>query len=234
VEICSEQPISAILFAAGRGERLRPLTDTVPKPAIVVRGKPLGAYGLRVLREIDGRIAVNLSWLAEATKVALEPYAPPETLWFVESPAALGTAGTVSVLLPRLTPTFAVMNADTITDLSVSELLTSHQRMKAPATLAVRNVHEGADFLVEEGRAIRVIDRKREGSRPGALYIGAAIFERDKIARYLDAITIPAGLAEAVFRPLAARHALAIHRHDGFAIDVGTHSALADAQNPSS
>ena len=222
--------VGAVLLAAGRGERLRPLTDTVPKPALMVGGKPLGAYGLAVLQEMNGRTAVNLSWLPEVARDALQRYAPADTMWCVELPTALGTAGTVQALLPHLAPTFVVMNADTITDLSISDLLASHQRIGVSATLAVKEVGEGADFATEGDRATGLIDRHRRPSESGALYVGVAVFERDRVAPLLLAAKPPAGLAEIVLGALATRGDLAIHRHQGLALDVGTPTALTQAE----
>lgn len=222
--------IGAILLAAGRGERLRPLTDSVPKVALEVGGKPLGAFGLAALKDVGGGIVVNLSWLHETARAALEPYAPAGTEWFVESPKPLGTAGTVAALLPRLAATFVTMNADTITDLRIADLVAGHRRTGTSGTLAVQMVATGADFEVEDERATRLIDRRAAPSAAGARYIGVAAFQRDGIAPFLSGLTPPAGLAEALFGRLAAAGELGIHRHAGFAIDAGTPGALARAR----
>ncbi|MDP1999124.1 MAG: NTP transferase domain-containing protein, partial [Rhodoferax sp.] len=59
-------PIPAMLLAAGRGERMRPLTDTTPKPLLTVRGKPLLQWHLEALvRGGVERAVVNTAWLGE-------------------------------------------------------------------------------------------------------------------------------------------------------------------------
>jgi NDP-sugar pyrophosphorylase family protein len=224
-----EGPIVGILLAAGRGDRLRPLTDSIAKPALLVGDKPLGAYGLEMLKELDGRLAVNLSWLAGPSREALEPFAPPGTRWLIESPEPYGTAGTVAALLPELAPTFVVANADTITDLSVYELLKAHARLGTSATVAVRRVEEGADLEARSGKAVRFIDRRSDPSAPGYLYIGVAALDRDRVHPLLEPGRV-AGLAESVFRVLVERGELGIHEHEGFTIDVGTHDRLEQAR----
>jgi N-acetyl-alpha-D-muramate 1-phosphate uridylyltransferase len=59
-------PICAMILAAGRGERMRPLTDTTPKPLLTVRGKPLMQWPLEALAR-DGccGVVVNTAWLGE-------------------------------------------------------------------------------------------------------------------------------------------------------------------------
>ena len=218
-----------MLLAAGRGERLRPLTDGVAKAAVVVGDRPLGAYGLAKLSELGAPPAVNLSWLAEATRAALEPYAPPGTVWLVESPEPYGTAGTLAALLPRLAPTFVTLNADVLTDLSPDELLATHQRVGAAATVAVRQVNSAADLAVSGDRATRFIDRRAEPGAPGFAFIGMAAFERDGVAPLLEPGKI-AGIGEAILRPLAQSGELAVHLHKGDALDVGTPERLAEAR----
>jgi N-acetyl-alpha-D-muramate 1-phosphate uridylyltransferase len=64
--------LCAMILAAGRGERMRPLTDTLPKPLIVVRGKPLIVHHIEKLVAIGvQRIVINVSYRAEQIRVAL-------------------------------------------------------------------------------------------------------------------------------------------------------------------
>ena len=61
----SPQP-PALILAAGRGERLRPLTDTCPKPLLVVHGKPLIEWHLEALARAGvGQVVINTAWLEE-------------------------------------------------------------------------------------------------------------------------------------------------------------------------
>jgi MurNAc alpha-1-phosphate uridylyltransferase len=61
-----------MVLAAGRGERLRPLTDHTPKPMLLVRGKPLVVWHLEALARAGVREAViNLAWLGESIRQAL-------------------------------------------------------------------------------------------------------------------------------------------------------------------
>src|SRR5258708_19725059 len=64
--------MKAIVLAAGRGERLRPITDTLPKPLVRVGGKPLIVYHLEALARAGVRdVVINLSWLADKIRTAL-------------------------------------------------------------------------------------------------------------------------------------------------------------------
>ena len=81
-----ERPRTAMILAAGRGERMRPLTDRVPKPLLEVRGKPLIEYHLeRLARAGIEQIVVNLAWLGAMIR---ERPRRRLALWGARSPTA--------------------------------------------------------------------------------------------------------------------------------------------------
>jgi len=83
------------VLAAGRGERLRPLTDTTPKALLPVRGKPLVDHAIERLRLKVAEIAVNAHWLHEQLEEHLRDR---DVHVSVEQPEALGTAGALGNL----------------------------------------------------------------------------------------------------------------------------------------
>ncbi len=116
----------AMILAAGRGERLRPLTDTCPKPLLEVGGRPLIAWHLESLSLAGFReVVVNLSHLGHAIREALGDggewgvnihYSP-------EPPGALETGGGIVQALPLLGDApFLVVNGDIWTDYPLGSL----------------------------------------------------------------------------------------------------------------
>jgi MurNAc alpha-1-phosphate uridylyltransferase len=101
----------ALILAAGRGERLRPLTDHHPKPLLPVRGKPLIEWHLEALARAGVReVVINTAWLEEQFPAALGDGARwGLTLRYsMEAKAyggALETAGGIATALPWLAPT---------------------------------------------------------------------------------------------------------------------------------
>ncbi|MGI9291286.1 MAG: nucleotidyltransferase family protein, partial [Gammaproteobacteria bacterium] len=64
--------MKAMILSAGRGERMRPLTDTLPKALIPVNGKPLIEYHLAALAQVGVReVVINLAWLGQQLRDAL-------------------------------------------------------------------------------------------------------------------------------------------------------------------
>lgn len=211
------EKIAAVLLAAGRGERLRPLTDAVAKPALPLLDVPLGAWGAKSLSGSPGFI-VNVSHLGHTVTEALDLESLGAQV-LAEHPEPYGTGGTLAALRDRVDERIVVRNADTLTDLEVDELLETHSRVGSAGTIAVVPVPSGADFKIGRGRATELIDRRRS-DEPGARYIGVAVFE--KAALELLPVQRPCGLTETLLRPLLERGELAVHEHERYSIDVGT------------
>ncbi|WP_304437701.1 N-acetylmuramate alpha-1-phosphate uridylyltransferase MurU [Thiomicrospira sp. WB1] len=102
----SSKPLStAMILAAGRGERLRPITDTCPKPLVEVGGQPLIAWHLQALAAAGiEQVVINHAWLGEQIEQTLGS----GTQWGVsihyspEPPGGLETAGGVAHALPLI------------------------------------------------------------------------------------------------------------------------------------
>ena len=107
-----------MILAAGRGERLRPLTDTVPKPLLEVRGRPLIEYHLEALSRAGfAEIVINLSWLGNQVRHHLGNGSDFNlAIEYSDEPEALETAGGILQALPLLGERFIVVNADIFTD----------------------------------------------------------------------------------------------------------------------
>lgn len=210
--------VTGVLLAAGRGERLRPLTDIVPKPALPLLDVPLGAWGLESLLQATDEVIVNVSHLSDRVVGALAGFGDFEVL--DEGPEPWGSAGTLAAIADRAGDTVLVCNSDVLTDARSAELLATHRARGAPATISVRSVESGADLTTDGERATGFIHRKEEPAAAGARYLGAAAFDR----RALTLLTPrrPAGLAEFLLRPLIQRGELAVHFSEGYALDVGT------------
>ncbi|HYB66147.1 MAG TPA: nucleotidyltransferase family protein [Steroidobacteraceae bacterium] len=115
-----------MLLAAGRGERMRPITDSLPKPLVPVAGKPLIAWHLAALARAGFReVVVNTSWLAEQLHAALGDGGAwgVSITWSDEGPVPLETGGGIFRAAPLLGPgPFLVVNADIWTDIDFAAL----------------------------------------------------------------------------------------------------------------
>lgn len=152
-------PRSVLILAAGRGERMRPLTDTMPKPLLAVAGKPLMAYHLERLAEAGFHdVVVNLAyrgrqiedWLGKGEAFGLQ------VTYSHEGEEALETGGGIRHALPHFAPgPFLVINGDVFTDYPFSRLKSFELNDDALAHLVmVPNPpqHPDGDFELADGR----------------------------------------------------------------------------------
>jgi mannose-1-phosphate guanylyltransferase len=214
-------PIGSILFAAGRGERVRPLTDMLPKPALPLLDVPLGAFMLARLCATCSPVIVNVAHLPEEIETTLSPYSrdcPAELM--LETPVAYGTAGTLAALRDRVADPVVTASSDVLADIDIAGLLATHESTGAPATVSIVEVASGADFEIAGGRVVRMIDRRTEPHRKGALFANAAAFSVEALDLLPD--RRPAGLGETVLKTLAGAGELAVFVHRGYWLDVGT------------
>jgi len=113
-----------MILAAGRGERMRPLTDHCPKPLLEVNGKPLIEYHIEALKRagIDD-IVINISWLAQKIIDALGNGSRfGVRIHYSHEPQALETAGGIIQALDKLDDAFIVVNGDVLSDYDFASL----------------------------------------------------------------------------------------------------------------
>ena len=217
----------ALVLTAGLGTRLSPLTDVRAKPAVPVAGRPL------VVRVLE--------WLAEqgVTDVVLNLHHLPETITrevghgdasrlrvrYSWEPVLLGTAGGPRLALPLLGPRFFIINGDTMTDLSLRELVERHEQMQAHVTLAVIPHPEPERYGgVEIDDTGRVRQFCRAGVASARHFVGVQLAEA---ATFADVPSgTPAATVGSLYDRLIAEHAGAIGAFtvDAPFRDIGTPS----------
>lgn len=132
-------PVSAVLMAGGRGERLRPMTDTVPKPLLTIDGKAIIDYNIEALAAAGiNDITVSTRYLADKLEEHFSrPVAGVDVKCIRES-EPLGTIGALSLIGPRDPQgTTLVMNSDLLTTISYEEMYLTHIGRHADITIAV-------------------------------------------------------------------------------------------------
>ena len=111
--------IPCLLLAAGRGERMRPLTDTIPKPLLQVQGKSLLAWHLEALAKAGlTQVVINHAWLGEQIEASLGSGKQfGLQIFYSREESALETAGGIckALLLLRANDYFLVINGDVFT-----------------------------------------------------------------------------------------------------------------------
>ena len=141
-----------MILAAGRGERMRPLTDTTPKPLLKVAGRALIEYHLLHLAEAGMRdVVINLAWLGGQLEQTLgNGQAYGVTIEYVhEGEQALETGGGIFNALPLLGPEpFLVINGDIWTDYPLQQLPTTLTGLAHLVLVDNPSHHPQGDFAI--------------------------------------------------------------------------------------
>lgn len=205
----------AMILAAGRGERLRPLTDVTPKPLLVVRGRPLIEWHLDALARAGVReVVINLSWLGTQIRTVLGDGSRfgLSIAYSDEGPTALETGGGIFQALPLLgAAPFLVVNGDTFTDVDFARLVLAPEALAHLVLVPNPEHHPQGDFSLRDGSV-------QETGAPRHTYSGVGIYRPE----FFD------GCVPGKFQLLPLlRRAIAAGRlhgelHAGIWTDVGT------------
>lgn len=167
--------MKAMILAAGRGERMRPLSDAVPKPLLEVGGKPLIVWQIRRLVAagfVD--LVVNVSHRAEMiVEVLGDGSRFGCAIRYSREPEPLEVAGGIATALPLLGPGIAlIVSADLYTEYAYADLHGRAAAMSGPKPSHLHMImvpnpayHAGGDFALVDGRlALDGIDRRTYGN----------------------------------------------------------------------
>jgi N-acetyl-alpha-D-muramate 1-phosphate uridylyltransferase len=165
--------MKAMILAAGRGERMRPLTALTPKPLLVVRGQPLIAWHVQALARAGIRqIVINLSGLGGQIRDALGAGAKfgVQIEYSDEGAEPLETGGGIFRALPQLgAAPFLVVNGDTFTDFDFATLALTHDALAHLVLVPNPPHHPQGDFALRDGLL-------SDSGAPRYTYSGLAVF----------------------------------------------------------
>lgn len=212
-----------MILAAGRGQRMRPLTDALPKPLLQVGGKPLIQYHLEKLAATGYQnVVINHAWLGQqicrfvgdgarfGLKVSYSPESP-----------ALETAGGIVRALPLLlkhniSQVFTVINGDVFCDFDFDDLPNTIDRAKAHLVMVDNPEHHlSGDFGLQQNQLL--LDAQTKFT-----FSGIALYHADFFAG-LEAKVQP---LRPVFEQAISARALQGQKYSGYWCDVGTPQRL--------
>ncbi len=229
--------MKAMLFAAGLGTRLRPLTDNLPKCLVPVNGRPMIDYPLLLLRHYGIReIVVNVHHHAERVEEHLGDGSRfGVDIAYSREPVLLDTGGGLLGARRFLDQdTFVIMNSDVLIDLRLDEVLRFHRVREPAATLVLRNDpladKYGAIWTDAEGTIRKLLHHEAPGATPAALeqymFTGVHVVE-PRIFQYMEGPK-PFSITRTTYaRMLAGSERLCGFPFDGDWQDMGTPERLA-------
>ncbi|MBJ7354834.1 MAG: NDP-sugar synthase [Thermoleophilaceae bacterium] len=226
--------MQAVILSGGQGTRLRPLTSTMPKPAVPMVNRPMLWYMIDWLR-LHGveDVVMSMGYKGDGLRSALDAAGHDGvSITYVEEPEPLGTAGAVKFAEQYLDERFLVLNGDTLADYDLSAEIAQHESTGARATLALVPVEDATAYGVvlqdSERRVEAFLEKpKAEDAPPDPrINAGAYVLERDVLEM------IPAGenrsFEHDVFPQLVGDGIYAFDA-DGYWLDLGTPERYVEA-----
>ena len=230
----------AMILAAGLGTRLRPLSNSVPKPLLPVAGRPLIVWNLFLLRRYGITEAIiNLHHLGHLIEKELGDGSRfGMRLAYSREPAILGTGGGIKQAEGFFGGApFLVLNGDTLLDLDLAAVTGFHTRRGALATLVVRDdpevVQWGAVEVDEQQRVISITGRGRAKADPTVkperrMFAGVHVMD----SRLLKPVPLDreSSIIDAYVEAIKRGDRVLGYRMEGYWSDVGTPECYARVQ----
>jgi mannose-1-phosphate guanylyltransferase len=230
--------MKAVILAAGVGTRLRPLTDTCPKPMLPIAGRPLLACTLVWLRANEvAEVALNLHYLPDVVRAGLgDGGAWGMVLRYSYEPVLLGTAGAVRAIADQypgwLDQTFLLIYGDMLLDIALDDLRAFHRSSGATLTMVLKRTStpstQGMVALDADGRVERFVEKPAAWDHGDLANAGIYLCEPAVLQ------LIPPGVSDFghdIIPALIASGARIVGREvQGYLLDIGTPGAYEQAQ----
>lgn len=213
--------MQAVIMAGGAGNRLRPLTNEIPKPMVNIIDRPVMLYIIRHLKKhgiydigvtLNYKHEVITSYFGDGGNYGVR------LKYFIEN-EPLGTAGSVKTAADFLDDNFLVISGDAFTEIDLDAFWGEHLRSKTVATLAVKEVDNTAGFgvvKVKNGIITEFIEKPAETTEK-LVNTGIYMFKRDILQLIPDGFY---DFGKNLFPLLTGK--MAAYRTDAYWSDIGT------------
>ncbi len=225
-----DKPNIALIMAGGKGERLKPITEEIPKPMVRVAGRPilerlilhLISYGIKSFY-----IAVNYK-----SEIIENHFLDGRDLGckidYLKEEKPLGTAGALGLLNIKTKDPIFVLNGDLLTQFNLDEMLNFHKEKKFDATIGVYDYVYKVPYGVVEEKKGKLISIKEKPSFVWFVNAGIYIIEPEiiKLVPKNENFTMP----ELFEKALSLKKKIGVFHIEGDWIDVGFHKDLRKAR----
>lgn len=213
----------AMILAAGRGERMRPLTDHTPKPLLCIGGKPLIVWHLERLAQAGfTEVVINHAHLGSQIEAALDNGSQwGLTIRYSPETVALETAGGIANALHLLgDAAFLVVNGDTYTDIDFAVIKHALHSPNLAHLMMVHNPtqHPDGDFFYADGRLVAAGEHK-------LTFSGVGIYQPSLFAHIASG---QAAKLAPILRAAIAKQLVTASHYQGEWHDIGTPQRLHD------
>lgn len=230
--------MKALILAAGLGTRLRPMTEKTPKALLLVDGRPLIYYALKLLQKHGVHdVVVNLHHLGDLIQKEIGDGGKfGMTIRYSWEPEILGTGGGIKKAAQLLDGNdFLVLNSDVLIDVNLKDLRRRHKKTKALATMVLRERGPDSSFTpVWTGRSDRIVHiGPEEGSPKKAslpYHFTGIHYLESRFLGFLPAEGASCVIRQGYLPAIAAGENVRGYLYDGYWNDLGTFDRLREAE----
>jgi NDP-sugar pyrophosphorylase family protein len=181
----AERPNWAVIMAGGRGERLRPITDSIPKPMLRVAGRPVLE---RIVLHLTGsgitKIYIAVNYMGDLIKDHFRDGSGFGCdIGYLEEEQPLGTGGALSLLPEVPEPPLLVLNGDLLTQVDLGSMLGFHESGGFRASMGLREYSHRVPYGVAELNEDRVLDIREKPSQVWNANCGIYVIQPDLVSR---------------------------------------------------
>ena len=157
---------AVVIMAGGKGTRLEPFTNVLPKPLVPINEKPVIEHIIeRFIKNKFYNFFITLNYKSKILKAYFQEMKPKFKLSFVDEPKPLGTAGGLSLLGSKLKKPFIVTNCDTIINVSFDDLMNFHINNSNDVTLVASSkehiIPYGTCKLTKKGYLQKIVEKPK-------------------------------------------------------------------------
>lgn len=223
--------VAAVVMAGGEGTRLRPITETIPKPMVAIGGMPLVERHIRHLVRAGLRRAfIAVNYLGHTIEEHLSEVSPPGiAIDYLREDRKLGTAGALSLLPPLEDGPLLVLNADVIHAANYGTLLSYHLSQGAALTVAAVEHHVQIPYGVIRSNHGRVVGLEEKPSQ--RFLCNAGIYVLGPEARRAIPCDQPIDMTDLIERLMTAGHSVAVFPMHEYWLDIATVEDLERARH---
>lgn len=220
--------MKALFLAGGKGIRLQPLTDNVPKPMVPIMNKPLLERTMVHLKK-SGISEIVISSCYQPQYIE-DYFGNGEhfglKIQYIVEDIPLGTGGAIKKAEAQFKDTFIVFNSDILSDIDIQKILDYHKNSHALATIAVTEVQDPSAYGVidydTDGYAVSFVEKPgKEQITSNFINAGIYIFEPE-ILKEIPINSVVSVERETFPKLLAKGYKIAVYKDNSYWMDIGT------------
>lgn len=154
--------MQAVILAGGLGTRLRPLTETTPKPLLPLLNKPLVLHIIDALPKNIKEVILAVNYKKELLEEYFQTHDVGRNVKVISEPVPLGTGGAIKNVEKYVNGSFVAFNGDAISSINVRDIIEYHKKKKGIGTIALWKVKDVSHFGVVELKGDRILSFKEK------------------------------------------------------------------------